>query len=444
MRLRVDGLSVRFHLPGATVHAVTDARFELREGRCLALVGESGCGKSVMAHALLGLLPANATVTGHAWLDLPAPDPAGGHARHGLPDLDAAGGHVRHGPLDEEATGGHTWHGPPDDPAVADRPQPSRSATVPQGALEEAALAGQAVSDAAVPGQGVAVAGRRVPDVEARRAHGTAARGDAATRGRRERPVAAPDVPGPVASEAGAGVTGDAPAAGGGRMIDLVAAPEKVLARQVRGRLIGLVPQSPAAHLTPVRTARAQLAETLRELGRPETPEAVAERAGLRPHDLDRYPHQLSGGMAQRVANALALAGDPPLIVADEPTTGLDRPLVDATMAELRRLCDEGRAVLVITHDLRAAEQVADDLAVMYAGRVVELAEARQFFAGPRHPYAKGLLDALPSRGFVPIPGQPPELTRLPDGCAFRPRCTLATAACDEQPIMNGVACHHA
>ncbi|MGN9781061.1 ABC transporter ATP-binding protein [Nonomuraea sp. ZG12] len=296
MKLRVDGLSVRFHLPGAEVHAVTDARFELREGRCLALVGESGCGKSVMAHALLGLLPGNATVTGHAWLD----------------------------------------------------------------------------------------------------------------------------------------------------SLDLVNAPEKVLARQIRGRRIGLIPQSPAAHLTPVRTARAQLAETLRELGRDETPESVAARAGLRPADLARYPHQLSGGMAQRVANALALAGDPPLIIADEPTSGLDRPLVDATMAELRRLCDEGRAVLIITHDLRAAEQVADDLAVMYAGRVVELAQADNFFAGPRHPYSRGLLDALPSRAFAPIPGQPPELTRLPGGCAFQPRCHLATSLCQEQPPLNEVACHHA
>ncbi|WP_245641911.1 ABC transporter ATP-binding protein [Nonomuraea candida] len=296
MKLRVDGLSVRFHLPGADVHAVTDARFELREGRCLALVGESGCGKSVMAHALLGLLPGNATVTGHARLD---------------------------------------------------------------------------------------------------------------------------DLP-------------------GGGSLDLVTAPEKVLARQVRGRLIGLVPQSPAAHLTPVRTARSQIAETLRELGRTgESADTLAERAGLSPRDLDRYPHQLSGGMAQRVANALALAGDPPLILADEPTTGLDRPLVDATMAELRRLCDEGRAVLVITHDLRAAERVADEIAVMYASRIVELSPAEPFFSGPRHPYARGLLDALPSRRFVPIPGQPPELTRLPDGCAFLPRCSSATSACERQPPLH-------
>ncbi len=302
-RLRVAGLTVRFHLPDATVHAVTEAAFEVTQGRCLALVGESGCGKSVMAHALLGLLPGNATVTGSAWLEGPGAPP-----------------------------------------------------------------------------------------------------------------------------------------------LDLIAAPERVLARQVRGRMIGLIPQSPAAHLTPVRTARAQLAEAVRELGGRYTADELAERAGLRPGDLDRYPHQLSGGMAQRVANAVALAGDPWLILADEPTTGLDRPLVDATMAELRRLCDDGRAVLLITHDLRAAEQVADDVAVMYAGRIVEIAPAAEFFRAPRHPYAAGLLDALPTRAFTPIPGRPPELTRLPGGCAFRPRCGRADDACAALPRMTPdapVACHH-
>ncbi|MFC0864357.1 oligopeptide/dipeptide ABC transporter ATP-binding protein [Sphaerimonospora cavernae] len=228
--------------------------------------------------------------------------------------------------------------------------------------------------------------------------------------------------------------------------MDLVGAPEDVLARRVRGRMIGLVPQSPATHLTPVRTARAQLAETLRELGNPAGPDdlaALARRVGLRPADLDLYPHQLSGGMAQRVANALALAGDPWLIIADEPTTGLDRPLVETTMSELRRLTGEGRAVLLITHDLRAAEQVADRVAVMYAGRIVSLTSADEFFTRPRHPYAAGLLDALPSRRFTAIPGHPPELTLLPDGCAFRPRCDRATAACERIPELNEVACHH-
>ncbi|GAB1818197.1 ABC transporter ATP-binding protein [Herbidospora sp. RD11066] len=298
--LTVHDLSVRFQLPGATVHAVSKASFQVRQGECLALVGESGCGKSVMAHALMGLLPGNATVSGSAWLRTEGAQP-----------------------------------------------------------------------------------------------------------------------------------------------LDLIAAPERTLARTVRGRRIGLVPQSPASHLTPVRTARAQLTEALRELGSRASADDLAARAGLDPVHLDRYPHQLSGGMAQRVVNAIALAGDPWLVVADEPTSGLDRPLVESTMAELRRLADDGRAVLLITHDLRAAERVADHIAVMYASRVVSHAPAAEFFAGPRHPYAAGLLEALPSRSFVPIPGRPPELTDLPPGCAFRPRCDRSTDACSHLPEAGPVVCHH-
>lgn len=296
MKLDVQGLTVSFRIPGATVRAVTDASFQVRPGRCLALVGESGCGKSVLAHALLGLLPGNAEVSGSAVLD---------------------------------------------------------------GEL------------------------------------------------------------------------------------DLVAAAPAVLAKKVRGRRVGLIPQSPATHLTPVRTARAQLEEALRELGSARRADELAERFGLRAGDLDRYPHELSGGMAQRVANAIALAGDPGLLLADEPTSGLDRPLVDTSMAVLRELCDEGRAVLLITHDLRAAERVADDIAVMYASRLVEIGPAADVLNRPRHPYAAGLVDAQPDRAFTPIPGMPPELTRLPGGCAFAPRCGRASAACASVPPLRGAACHH-
>jgi peptide/nickel transport system ATP-binding protein len=299
--LDVKGLSVAFAIPGAVVRAVTDASFQVRPGRCLALVGESGCGKSVLAHALLGLLPGNASVSGSAVL------------------------------------------------------------TTGEGSL------------------------------------------------------------------------------------DLLAASQKELARRVRGRAVGLIPQSPATHLTPVRTARAQLAEALRELGSRSGPDELAERFGLAPDDLDRYPHQLSGGMAQRVANAMALAGDPGLLIADEPTTGLDRPLVERAMDVLRELCDEGRAVLLITHDLRAAERVADDIAVMYASRLVELGPAAQVLERPRHPYAAGLVEAQPDRAFVPVPGLPPELTNLPEGCAFAPRCGRVADACRAVPqLVDGVACWRA
>ncbi|WP_344631807.1 ABC transporter ATP-binding protein [Streptomyces glaucosporus] len=294
---------------GRTVAAVTDVSFDLAAGECLALVGESGCGKSVLTSALLGLLPGNAQVRGSALLD-------------GL---------------------------------------------------------------------------------------------------------------------------------------DLIAADEAVLARTVRGRRVALIPQSPAAHLTPVRTVRSQLEETVRELtgARGSEARAAAERAAERaafPADhLDRHPHELSGGLAQRAATALALVGDAPLLIADEPTTGLDRDLVDRTVDELRRHVDGGHGLLVITHDLAAAERVADRVAVMYAGRVVELADADGFFGapGPRHPYARGLLDALPERAFTPIPGMPPELDALPGGCAFAPRCHRADDACAAVPALTGapgraVACHHA
>lgn len=128
---------------------------------------------------------------------------------------------------------------------------------------------------------------------------------------------------------------------GGG--LDLLAADERTLARQVRGRRVGLVPQSPAAHLTPVRTVRSQLEETVRELtgtrraGLRAAAVAAAERAAFPADHLDRYPHELSGGLAQRAATALALIGDAPLLLADEPTTGLDRDLVDRTVDELKR-----------------------------------------------------------------------------------------------------------
>ncbi|QGV82420.1 ABC transporter ATP-binding protein [Streptomyces ficellus] len=234
--------------------------------------------------------------------------------------------------------------------------------------------------------------------------------------------------------------------------IDLLTAGERTLARTVRGRRVGLVPQSPAAHLTPVRTVRAQLEETLRELT--TTPRAAlraaavaaAERAAFPPALLDHYPHELSGGQAQRAATALALIGDAPLLLADEPTTGLDRDLVDRTVDELRRHADDGRALLMITHDLAAAERIADRVAVMYAGRIVELSRADRFFGdpGPRHPYARGLLAALPERDFTPIPGMPPELGALPDGCAFAARCDRADDTCGAVPrFEDGVACHH-
>jgi peptide/nickel transport system ATP-binding protein len=304
--LRVESLSVRFRLRDSIVQAVTDVSFDLRPGRLLALVGESGCGKSVLASALLGLLPGNAEIRGTVKL----------------------------------------------------------------------------------------------------------------------RTEGAP--------------------------LELTTAPEKILARQVRGRRIALIPQSAATALTPVRTVRGQLVETLRELrpGRTAAADELAERAGLDPSALDRYPHELSGGMAQRALLAFALAAEPDVILADEPTSGLDRPLVDRTADALRALADDGRAVLMITHDIAAAERVATDLAVMYASRIVEQGPAGEVFTDPWHPYTEGLLAATPSRGLRPLPGHPPNLSDLPPGCAFRPRCPRRDT-CTDDPAMQtlpggrSLACAH-
>lgn len=248
---------------------------------------------------------------------------------------------------------------------------------------------------------------------------------------------------------ANADVRGRAVLGGPGPELNLLDAPESVLAGGVRGRRIGLVPQSAASHLTPVRTAGAQLTETVRAL-RPGDPatrvDELTDRVGLEPVMLGRYPHELSGGTTQRVAMALALAGDPDVVLADEPTTGLDRPLVHRTVDGLAALAADGRAVLMITHDLDAARRAATHVAVMYASRIVELGPAADVLSDPWHPYTAGLLRALPDAGFTPVPGHPPELTALPEGCAFRPRCAVADACTDDpRPVAYGdrlVACH--
>jgi peptide/nickel transport system ATP-binding protein len=235
--------------------------------------------------------------------------------------------------------------------------------------------------------------------------------------------------------------------------VELLSAPEQVLAGRVRGRQIGLVPQSPGSHLTPVHTGRSQLEEVLRAVGSDPADvrgrgESIAGRVGLPAPALDLYPHELSGGMAQRMVTALALAGEPWLVLADEPTTGLDRPLVDRTLGELGRLRDAGHAILLVTHDLAAARRVADRVAVMYAGRIAEIGPTQDMFERSRHPYTRALLDALPENGFHAIPGLPPELTALPPGCAFAPRCPRSDEVCATLPALDGTgphawACHH-
>lgn len=231
--------------------------------------------------------------------------------------------------------------------------------------------------------------------------------------------------------------------------VDLLALPPREL-RRVRARRLALIPQSPASSLNPVRRLGGQLLEAARARGLTEehARRRLRELLGELGLDLaaigDRYVHQLSGGMQQRVVNAMALVGDPDLVIADEPTSGLDADLVDTTAAQLREISARGTALLVITHDLRLAERLGGRLALLYASRIVEVGPTGAFFAAPAHPYGRELLRALPEREGKAIAGLPPELTALPSHCAFADRCPDRFARCttsvpDLYPAAGGV-----
>jgi len=220
--------------------------------------------------------------------------------------------------------------------------------------------------------------------------------------------------------------------------------------RRVRGRRMALIPQSPASSLNPVRRLGGQLLEAARARGLTEAQsrKRLRELLGELGLDLDsisgRYIHQLSGGMQQRVVNAMALVGEPDIVIADEPTSGLDSDLVDATAAQLREISARGASLLVITHDLRLAERLGGRLALLYASRIVEVGPAAAFFQSPSHPYGRELLRALPEREGKSIPGMSPELTALPGHCAFADRCPDRFEPCTESvpdlyPVRDGV-----
>jgi peptide/nickel transport system ATP-binding protein len=217
--------------------------------------------------------------------------------------------------------------------------------------------------------------------------------------------------------------------------------------RQVRGARIGFVFQEPMTALNPVFTVGDQIAEALVVHGLATRAQAgfraVALLDAVRIPDAARrmrdYPHQLSGGMRQRVLIAAAVACGPSLLIADEPTTSLDVTIQAEILDLLRDMRDgSGMSMLLITHDLAVVSQLAERLAVMYAGRVVEEGPTGTVLRDPQHPYTRGLLDSLP--GSVPgarlhaIPGTVPDLGFLPPGCAFAPRCAQRRAACDTLP----------
>jgi peptide/nickel transport system ATP-binding protein len=219
---------------------------------------------------------------------------------------------------------------------------------------------------------------------------------------------------------------------------DLLAASPRRL-QALRGAAIAMVFQDPLSALHPLLRVGDQIAEAVRA-HRSGVSRAVARARALELLELvaipnaarriDAYPHELSGGMRQRAMIAMALANDPRVLIADEPTTALDVTVQAQILALLRRLRDDlGMAMVLITHDLGVVAETADEIAVMYAGRIVEHAPAAELFASPQHPYTWGLLRSVPrldgpvGAELVPIPGRPPSLISPPSGCRFHPRC---------------------
>ena len=225
----------------------------------------------------------------------------------------------------------------------------------------------------------------------------------------------------------------------------------------LRGRAIALIPQS-VSFLDPLMKVGAQVQRAAYLSGTPAAQTATAQaqvfqRYGLAAGVKGLLPFQLSGGMARRVLTATAAIGQAQLIIADEPTPGLHPDAITETLNHLRQLADEGRGVILITHDIEAALRVADRVAVFYAGTTVEVAQATDFQGDGdalRHPYTKSLWRALPQNDFIATPGAQPTPDALPPGCLFAPRCPLVTAACTTarpamQTIRQGqVRCIHA
>jgi len=228
--------------------------------------------------------------------------------------------------------------------------------------------------------------------------------------------------------------------------------------RHVRGREIAMVFQEPMTSLNPVLTIGRQLTEGL-EIHLQMTEDKARARAiellglvGIPDPEprLAQYPHHFSGGMRQRMMIAMALACNPSLILADEPTTALDVTIQAQILELMRDLARRlGVAMLIITHNLGVVARYADRVNVMYAGKIIEQASAAELYANPRHPYTLGLLRSVPRLDeprrakLDPIDGQPPDLTRLPPGCSFSPRCAYRVERCREVPPLEAVGAAH-
>ncbi len=226
---------------------------------------------------------------------------------------------------------------------------------------------------------------------------------------------------------------------------DLLSLSEEEI-RSVRWRRISLVFQAAMNSLDPVYRVGQQVIEAIEAHGVETTATAARERVGrlfrlvgLDPRVFERYPHELSGGMRQRAVIAMALACDPDVVIADEPTTALDVIVQDRILRELKEIQEQlGISIIYITHDMAVVAEVTDRIGVMYAGRLVELGDTADVFRSPLHPYSEALMSSFPSvsgekRPLASLSGEPPDLADPPPGCAFHPRCEHATDLCREQ-----------